>query len=73
MSFFTIKEIEMHWESSRKIPGLSIIVKTLDRGRNFKEKRDVAETYNKQNMFFKRLQFFLFISFLFWNVVCSLQ
>ena len=63
MSFFTIKEIEMHWESSRKIPGLSIIVKTLDRGRKFKEERDVVETYNKQNMFFKRLQFFLFISF----------
>ena len=44
MSFFTIKEIEMHWESSRKIPGLSIIVKTLDRGRKFKEERDVVET-----------------------------
>ena len=35
----------MHWESSRKIPGLSIIVKTLDRGRKFKEERDVVETY----------------------------
>ena len=44
MSFFTIKETEMHWESSRKIPGLSIIVKTLDRGRKFKEERDVVET-----------------------------
>ena len=43
MSFFTIKEIEMHWESSRKIPGLSTIVKTLDRGRKFKEERDVVE------------------------------
>ena len=43
MSFFTIKEIEMHWESSRKIPGLSIIVKTLDRGRKFKEGRGVVE------------------------------
>ena len=44
MSFFTIKEIEMHLESSRKIPGLSIIVKTLDCGRKFKNKRDVVET-----------------------------
>ena len=44
MSSFTIKEIEMHWESSRKIPGLSIIVETLDCGRKFKEERDVVET-----------------------------
>ena len=44
ISFFTIKEIEMHWESSRKMPGLSIIVKTLDRGRKFKVGRDVVET-----------------------------
>ena len=44
MPFFTIKEIEMYWESSRKIPGLSIIAKTLDRGRKFKEERDVVET-----------------------------
>ena len=44
MSFFTIKEIEMHSESSRKIPGLSIIVKTLERDRKFKEGRDVVET-----------------------------
>ena len=36
MSFFAIKEIEMHWKSSQKIPGLSIIVKTLDGGRKFK-------------------------------------
>ena len=42
MSFFTIKEIEMHWESSRKIPGLSIIVKTLDRDRKFKEEKDLV-------------------------------
>ena len=34
----------MHCESSRKIPRLSIIVKTLDRGRNFKEERDLVET-----------------------------
>ena len=33
----------MHLESSRKIPGLSIIVKTLDPGREFKEERDVVE------------------------------
>ena len=39
MSFFAIKEIEIHWESSQKIPGLSIIVKTLDGGRKFKEER----------------------------------
>ena len=44
MSFFAVKEIEMHWESSQKIPELSIIVKTLDRGRKFKEKRDLVET-----------------------------
>ena len=36
MSFFTIKEIEMHWEISWKTPGLSIIVKTVDRGRKTK-------------------------------------
>ena len=42
MSLFAIKETEMHWESSRKIPGLSIIVKTLNHGRNFKEKRDLV-------------------------------
>ena len=44
MSFFTINEIEMHWEISRKIPGLSIIVKTLDRGRKFNKERDAVET-----------------------------
>ena len=41
MSFFTIKEIKMHWESSREKPGLSIIVKILDRGRKFKEEREM--------------------------------
>ena len=44
MSFFTIKEIEMRWDSTRKISRLSIIVKTLDGRRKFKEERDVAET-----------------------------
>ena len=44
MSFFIIKEVEMHWESSRKIPGLSIIAKNLDSDRKFKEERDVVET-----------------------------
>ena len=44
MSFFRTKKIEMHWESSRKISGLSIVVKTLDGGRKFKEERDVVET-----------------------------
>ena len=44
MSFFTVKEIEMHWESNWKIPGLPLIVKTLDSGRKFKEERDVVET-----------------------------
>ena len=29
-------------------------MKTLDRGRKFKEERDVVETQYKQNMFFKR-------------------
>ena len=47
MSFFTIKEIEMYWENSRKIPGLYVIVKTLGRGRKFKEDRDVVETKYK--------------------------
>ena len=42
MSFFIIKEIELHWESSRKIPWLSVIAKTLDCGRKFKEERDVV-------------------------------
>ena len=32
MSFFTIKEIDMHWPE------------TLYRGRKFKEERDVVET-----------------------------
>ena len=44
MSFFTIKEIEMHWESSRKILGLSRLVKTLDCGRKFNEERGAVET-----------------------------
>ena len=44
MSFFTIKEIHMHREGSRKMPRLSIIMKTLDCGRKFKEGRDVVET-----------------------------
>ena len=44
MSFFTSKEIEMHWEGSRKMPRLSIIAKNLDCGRKFKEGRDVLET-----------------------------
>ena len=44
MSFFTIEEIEMHWEGSRKMPRLSIIAKTLDCGRKFKEGRGVLET-----------------------------
>ena len=42
--YLSWQEIEMHWESSRKIPGLSIIVETLDCGRKFKEERDVVET-----------------------------
>ena len=44
MSFFTVKEIEMHSEGSRKMPRLSIIVNTLDCSRKFKEGRDVVET-----------------------------
>ena len=44
MSFFTIKEIEMHWESSSKMSGLFIIVKTLDCDRKLKEGRDLVET-----------------------------
>ena len=41
---FTIKETEIHRKSSGKIPGLSIKVKTLDRGRKFNEGRDVVQT-----------------------------
>ena len=48
MSFFTVKEIEMHWESSQKIPGLSIIVKTLDRGRKFNEEKGAVEKFNEE-------------------------
>lgn len=44
MSFFTMKETEIHKKRSGKIPGLSVIVKTLDCGRKFKEERDVLET-----------------------------
>ena len=44
MSLFTNEEIETLWESSREIPGLSIMVKTLDRGRKFKEGRHVVKT-----------------------------
>ena len=42
MSFFTIKEIEMHWEGSREMPTLSIIVKNLGCDRKFKEGSDVV-------------------------------
>ena len=38
------EESKINWESSRKIPRLSIIVKTLDRDRKFKDERDVVET-----------------------------
>ena len=36
MSLFTVKEIEMHWKLGRKMPGLSIIGKTLDHSRKCK-------------------------------------
>ena len=41
MPLFTIKEIELHRKSSGKIPGLAI-VKTLDRGKKFKEERYIS-------------------------------
>ena len=41
MPLFTLKEIELHRKSSGKIPGLAI-VKTLDRGENFKKKRYIS-------------------------------
>ena len=44
MSFFTVKEIKMHWKGSRKMPGLPLTVKVLDRCRKFKEGRDVVES-----------------------------
>ena len=68
MSFFTIKETEMHWNNSRKIPRLSIVAKTLDCGRKFKEERDVVETLHKQKVILKDYNSFLLFLFLFWNV-----
>ena len=41
MLLFTIKEIELHRKSSGKLPGLAI-VKTLDRGKKFKEERYIS-------------------------------
>ena len=41
MPLFTIKEIELHRKSSGKMPGLAI-VKTLDRGKKFKEERHIS-------------------------------
>ena len=39
------------------------MIKTLDRGRKFKEERDLVETHYKQNMFLK--DYNSFFSFLF--------
>ena len=50
------------------MPRLSIIVKTLDCDRKFKEGRDVIETYYKQNMFFKN-SFHFFFCFETWFAV----
>ena len=44
MSLFTLKEIELDRKSSEKIPGLTIM-KTLDRGRKFKEEKDISAEY----------------------------
>ena len=41
MPLFTIKEIELHKKSSGKITDLTI-VKTLDRGKKFKEERYIS-------------------------------
>ena len=41
MPTFTIKEIELHHKNSGKYPGTSII-KTLDRGRRFKDERYIS-------------------------------
>ena len=41
MPLFTLKEIKLHRKSSGKIPGLAI-VKTLDRGENFKKERYIS-------------------------------
>ena len=41
MPLFTIKDIELHRKSSGKIPGLTIL-KTLDRGKKFKEERYIS-------------------------------
>ena len=42
MPLFTIKEIELHKKSSGKITDLAI-VKTLDRGKKFKEERYISD------------------------------
>ena len=55
MPIFTIREIEIHRQNSGKIPGVSII-KTLERGRKFKEERyisaDSIYTYLSDELFF---------------------
>ena len=60
MPLFTIKEIELHGKNSGKIPGLAI-VKTLDRGKKFKEERyisaDSITTSTKREEFYIRGKF----------------
>ena len=55
MPIFTIREIEIHRQNSGKMPGVSII-KTLERGRKFKEERyisaDSIYTYLSDELFF---------------------
>ena len=54
MPIFTIREIEIHRQNSGKMPGVSII-KTLERGRKFKEKRYISadSIYTYLSDFFK--------------------
>jgi len=55
MPVFTINEVENHRQKSGKLPGFAII-KTLDRGRRFKEERyissDSVYTASQNNMFY---------------------
>ena len=58
MPIFTIREIEIHRQNSGKMPGVSII-KTLERGRKFKEERyisaDSIYTYLSDELFLSKL------------------
>ena len=58
MPLFTIKEIEIHRKSSGKISSLSIIVKTLNPFRKFKEERSGRNVLSFTRI--KRITFYNF-------------